>query len=46
LFEKAKPATVVKPEDVDVDYYLENQVKPAAMRILDRFAIDEKQLTV
>jgi DNA polymerase I len=46
LFEKAKPATVVKQEDVDVDYYLENQVKPAAMRILERFAVDEKQLAV
>lgn len=45
LFQKARPYNQVKPEDVDVDYYLENQVKPAAMRILERFAVSEKQLT-
>ncbi len=45
LFQKARPYNQVKPEDVDLDYYLENQVKPAAMRILERFAVTEKQLT-
>ncbi len=45
LFQKARPYNQVKPEDVDIDYYLENQVKPAAMRILERFAVNEKQLT-
>jgi DNA polymerase I len=44
LFQKAKPYNQVKPEDVDIEYYVENQVKPAAMRILERFAVDEKQL--
>jgi len=46
LFQKARPYNQVKPEDVDVEYYLENQVKPAAMRILERFAVSEKQLEV
>jgi DNA polymerase I len=46
LFEKSKPAVVVKPQDVDTDYYVENQVKPAAMRILELFAVDEKQLVI
>lgn len=44
LFEKAKPSNQVKPEEVDIDYYLDNQVKPAAMRILERFAVNEKQM--
>jgi DNA polymerase I len=45
LFEKAQPYTQVSREQVDVDYYLENQVKPAAMRILELFGVNEKQLT-
>jgi len=44
LFEKAKPYNQVKPQDVDIEYYLENQVKPAAMRILERFGVNEKEL--
>ena len=46
LFEKATPYNQIKPDQVDTDYYLENQVKPAAMRILERFGVDEKQLVV
>jgi DNA polymerase I len=44
LFQKARPHNQVKPEDVDIEYYVENQVKPAAMRILERFGVNEKQL--
>lgn len=44
LFQKARPHKQVKPEDVDIEYYVENQVKPAAMRILERFGVNEKQL--
>jgi DNA polymerase I len=44
LFQKAQPSGQVRAEDVDIDYYLENQVKPAAMRILERFGVNEKQL--
>ena len=46
LFKKAKPYNRVKPEEIDVEYYLDNQVKPAAMRILERFGVNEKQLIV
>ena len=34
-----------RPGDVDIDY-LENQIKPAAMRVLERFVVNEKQLSV
>jgi len=44
LFQKAKPYNLVKPEEVDTEYYVENQVKPAAMRILERFGVKEEQL--
>jgi DNA polymerase I len=46
LFQKAKPYNQVKPEDVDREYYLENQIKPAAMRILERFGVNADQLEV
>lgn len=44
LFEKAKPITKAKPDDVDVDFYIESQIKPAAMRILERFGVDAARL--
>ncbi len=44
LFQKARPHSQVRLEDVDIEYYVENQVKPAAMRILERFGVNEKQL--
>jgi DNA polymerase I len=44
LFEKAKPSSQVKPDEIDREYYLQNQVKPAAMRILERFGVEEAQL--
>ncbi len=46
LFQKAKPYNQVKPEEVDKEYYLESQVKPAAMRILELFGVNAKQLDV
>lgn len=46
LFQKAKPLSQVKVEDVDIDYYIDNQIKPAAMRILERLGIGEKQLAL
>jgi DNA polymerase I len=45
LFQKAKPSNQVKPGDVDIDFYLDNQIKPAAMRVLERFGVNEDQLT-
>jgi DNA polymerase I len=46
LFKKARPYSQVKPDDIDTEYYLENQIKPAAMRILEVFGVQEKQLLV
>lgn len=46
LFEKAKPVSQVNLRDIDIQYYLENQIKPAAMRILERFGVNERQLAV
>jgi DNA polymerase I len=44
LFQKARPPGQVAPEDVDIEYYLANQIMPAAMRILERFGVNQKQL--
>jgi DNA polymerase I len=46
LFQRAKPSSQVKVEDVDVDYYVDNQIKPATLRVLERLGISEKQLAV
>ena len=44
LFQKARPYNQVKAEDVDIEYYMENQVKPAVMRILERFGVTEEKV--
>lgn len=44
LFQRARPYHEAKPEDLDVEYYVESQVKPAAMRILEGFGVTEAQL--
>ena len=44
LYEKAKAAAQVRPEDVDTDYYVENQIIPSALRILELFSVDETEL--
>ena len=41
---RAKPYFIVKEDEVDVDYYIDKQVIPAAMRILGYFGISEKRL--
>jgi DNA polymerase I len=46
LFQKAKPPGRLTPQDIDVEYYVDNQIKPAAMRILERFGVSERQLDV
>ena len=35
LFQKARPFHEAKSKDIDAEYYIENQIKPAAMRILE-----------
>lgn len=41
---RVKPHFIVKPEEIDVDYYIDKQVIPAALRILGYFGITEKRL--
>ncbi len=43
---RAYPYMMVKPSDVDVEYYVKHQILPAALRILSYFGVTEKQLEV
>ncbi|MGB9718231.1 MAG: DNA-directed DNA polymerase [Thermoproteota archaeon] len=42
--ERAKPYQLVEKKDVDYEYYVRNQIVPAAMRILKVFGVDEQSL--
>jgi len=44
LYEKAKPYVLSSYEEVDVEYYVTNQIVPAASRILNLFGISEDAL--
>ncbi|MGB9622834.1 MAG: hypothetical protein ACPL07_03210, partial [Candidatus Bathyarchaeia archaeon] len=44
LYEKAKPYNFANYDEIDLDYYVENQIKPAALRILEQFNITRKEL--
>jgi len=44
LYAKAKPYTMATYDDIDVDYYISNQILPAALRILGMFQITEEDL--
>src|SRR5207245_8538365 len=44
LFQKAEPHYKVTVEEVDYDYYVGNQIVPAAARILEILAVSEEQL--
>src|SRR2546425_11585145 len=44
LFQKAEPHYKVTIEDVDYDYYVQNQIVPAAARILEILGVSEDQL--
>jgi len=44
ISKRAYPYFMVKPEDIDVEYYIDHQVIPAAMRILSYFGISESRL--
>ena len=44
LYERAKPYILASYEDVDVEYYIKNQIIPAALRILSMFGVKEKDL--
>jgi DNA polymerase I len=44
LFNRVKPYVFAKIEEVDVDYYVTNQVLPAAARILGVFNVTQEEL--
>ncbi len=44
LFQKAEPHYKVTIEEVDYDYYIRNQIVPAAARILEILGVSEDQL--
>jgi DNA polymerase, archaea type len=44
LYQKAEPHFKVSMDQVDYDYYVKNQIVPAAARVLDVFGISEKDL--
>ncbi len=41
---RAYPYMMVRPKDIDVEYYVKHQIIPAALRILSYFGVTEKQL--
>ncbi|MDI6821439.1 MAG: DNA polymerase domain-containing protein [Actinomycetota bacterium] len=45
LYERAVPYTMISPQDIDIEYYISNQILPAALRILELFQISEEDLT-
>jgi len=44
LSERAMPYFMVKPNSIDVDYYINRQIIPAALRILEYFGVTERTL--
>ncbi|MCS4541944.1 MAG: DNA polymerase II [Euryarchaeota archaeon] len=43
LTDRAKPYSMAKLEDIDTDYYVNNQIIPPAHRILESFGVTEDQ---
>jgi DNA polymerase I len=46
FYNRVKPYVFAKYDEVDVDYYVTNQVVPAAARILEFFGVSEKDLVI
>jgi DNA polymerase I len=44
LYSRVKPYVFAKYDEIDVDYYVTNQVLPAAARILGFFDVTEEEL--
>src|SRR6266568_7620148 len=44
LYQKAEPQYTVSTEEVDYEYYIHNQIVPAAARILEVMGVGENQL--
>jgi len=45
LYERVKPYTMAKPEEIDREYYVQNQVIPSVMRVLSDFGVKEEDLS-
>jgi DNA polymerase I len=44
LYGRVKPYMYAVPDEVDVEYYVQKQVVPAAARVLEFFGVTEKEL--
>lgn len=44
LYERAKPYVLASYDEIDIEYYITNQIIPAALRILSLFGIRENDL--
>jgi DNA polymerase I len=44
LYERVKPYVLATYDNVDLEYYVNKQIIPAAVRILESFGITEEQL--
>jgi len=44
LYERVKPYALSSYDEVDIEYYVTNQVVPAALRILSMFGVSEEDL--
>lgn len=45
LYERVKPYTMAKPEEIDREYYVQNQVIPSVVRVLADFGVKEEDLS-
>ena len=46
LFQRARPYHEVRPGELDLEYCVESQIKPAALRILEACGVKEQQLGI
>lgn len=46
LYEKAMPYNMVQVNEIDIDYYIENQILASAMRVLQEFGISKEKLAI
>lgn len=44
ISDRARPYMMVDAKDLDIDYYIEHQIIPAVLRILEYFGVSEKHL--
>ena len=44
LYERVKPYTLASYDEIDIEYYVTNQVIPAALRVLSLFGVKEEEL--